>query len=351
MSTYTKLAWETIDLPAVNATTYFLILDHQNITDPSQDSRILYSGVIRAGNSLKRLDEILSQYVKPHALSLTDFQSQLYQDLYTKTFYVYYTKDDWSTFTYDDITVTYDWTYILGSKGMLSNPIYNLLDKRQFYMMTVKAASDHNVTYNISIDGNTMDAFSTSGQKVITYIKDLNEITYETSTARLPYRWSYDQLASTGGLYNNGHILSVNSSSYFLVAETCYRYCIYYINSAGGWDSLLFGGKTLQKDKITRHTYKSHYQAGSAQFGTKDYLNVIKETWQLNTNIFTDEGSDKMSELIGTNIAYLHDLEDNRIVPIVITNAECEHKTWKNQERKLSSYTIEVESAQEKYRQ
>ena len=112
----------------------------------------------------------------------------------------------------------------------------------------------------------------------------------------------------------------------------------------------LFRGKEIQTDKLTRLSYNKPYEANSTQYGKVNYLTKIEESWELNTSFLNDLQSSKMIHLLASNNLYLQDLNTGTITPVNITNSNCEHKTYKNQGRKMSTYTITVTNSQNKYR-
>ena len=74
---------------------------------------------------IEALDEVLSQYVLPDDIV---FQSGVsVDDKSHATFYIYYTIDDWETFTSDIIIITYDWSYTKTPRMILSQPITTAL--------------------------------------------------------------------------------------------------------------------------------------------------------------------------------------------------------------------------------
>lgn len=137
----------------------------------------------------------------------------------------------------------------------------------------------------------------------------------------------------------------------FQIKDNCgIRYCLYYVNSRGGWDSVLVDGIYTQKDKYTRETYTQNYRTPSTNRGVVEYRNNITESWTLYFRSLGDKNNRLFHNLFESTNVYLHDLEEGRIVPVYITSREMTYKTRKNQGRKLYTYEIEVESSQRKLR-
>jgi len=337
MATFEYYTYETININAAHEDRYFLIFNHPFIgEDPSEDYSYLYSGFVLAENKILNLNEILSQYVHPARLQ---FNASNYVQNSAEghlRFWIYYTSNDWETWTYDTISLIYNWgynkplddsTYLY--HGYLSDPILSIVDYRQFLLCSRRANSpDASQIVRIYVDGSQITNFSMTGYNIYTYARKAN----------------------TFGVSGNGHTVTIGNQTYDIITDGCYRYCLYYANQYGGWDSMLFRGKELQKDSLSRLSYKKDYIVQSTDFHKVDYLTKINETWSLNTSYLNDIQSSKMINIMGSNELYLHDLETNRIIPVNITNTACEHKTYKNQGRKMSVYNLEISASQEKYR-
>lgn len=347
MATYEKKSWETLNLPAVSGDTYFRILDHSVNTDPSAETNgVIYDGLILDGFGIQNLNEILSQYVNPTPIS---FISQLQPDNEShSTFYIYYTQDDWQTWTNDTVIIIYDWSYKPNyNRSVLSDPIINLVDNRQFFVYTIKAGSPDIInTITMKIENIVVTSFQISGYTYYNLVQDLSTSTYP---GEFTYAYSYDFFVDRTVPIEGVNKITIGPSTYY-VTNTCYKYCLYYLNQYGGWDSLLFRGRELQTDDLSRLSYKKNYVAGSTDFHKVDYLTTIQEKWSLNTSFLDNEESSKMINLMASNKIFIHDLEEGYVAPVNITNSECEHKNYKNQGRKMATYNIEVSASQPKYR-
>lgn len=346
MATYEKKSWETLNLPPVSGDTYFRILDHSVNTDPSEEtSGVIYDGLILDGFGIQNLNEILSQYVNPTPIS---FISQLQPDNASHyTFYIYYTQDDWQTWTNDFVIINYDWSYTNDARSVLSDPIINLVDNRQFFVYTIKAGTpDTQTTITMRIGSIVVTSFQVSGYTYYNLVQDLSTSTYP---GEFTYAYSYDFFVNRTVPIDGVNKITIGPSTYY-VTNTCYRYCIYYLNQYGGWDSLLFRGRELKTDDLSRLSYKKNYVAGSTDFHKVDYLTTIQERWSLNTSFLDDIESSKMINLMASNKIFIHDLEEGYIAPVNITNSNCEHKNYRNQGRKMATYNIEVSASQPKYR-
>ena len=124
-------------------------------------------------------------------------------------------------------------------------------------------------------------------------------------------------------------------------------YVLYYSNAYGGWDSLLLTGTAKKTDEIEHLTYKRHPRRRS-QFSKINYQNNVTPTWNLKTGITID--GNKMFHLLESTMVYLHNLETNEIIPVVITNSQCEYLTYRNNGKRPYFYTITVEESNTKLR-
>lgn len=346
MASYTYKSWQTINMPTVSTDTYFRILDHESTAPQDEVEGILYDGLILRGFYIQNLNEILSQYVNPSTIS---FISSLQENSGgKKTFYIYYTSDNWQTFTSDDVSIIYDWGYETDMRTTLSAPISNLVDVRQYLVYSVRPQT---VPTNLvaKIGDIVQDTYVLSHNINYNYVRNLSDDDL-IWPGEFNFGYSYDYFVTSNSLIPGTFAEFTIGSDKFIVSHTCYRYCIYYFNQYGGWDSILFAGKTIQNDNLSRLSYKKNYVAASTEFNKVNYLTTIQENWQLNTSFLDDLRSQKMINMMASNCLYLHDLEENKIIPINITNSKCEHKTYKNQGRKLYTYTIEVSASQPKYR-
>lgn len=357
MATYEKKSWETLNLPPVSGDTTFIISRTSIVptgqTPEDLESKI-YTGLILDGFYLKNLEEILSQYVNPEPLVFDNPNHLVQDDEQYVSFYIFYTQDDWSTWTRDTVNITYNWSYGSTYAGK-SNRIINLVDYRQYFvysMMTQGSSEEH---IPVALDNNTIETLDIDAGSVWTYIRKFYDDSSVVLGAEFNYAYSYDFFVNKpfdtigNAPSTEYHTLYIGGLKYY-IANTCYNYCLFYLNEFGGWDYMLFAGRELQTDKLSRLSYKKNYVAQSTDFHKVDYLTTIDETWSLNTSWLSDIQSEKMLSLLASNRLYLQDLNKQTITPVNITNSSFEHKNYKNQGRKAYTYTIEVSASQTKYR-
>lgn len=240
--------------------------------------------------------------------------------------YIGLSENDEPTTKVANIHFTYDWSYsnyldYQYDRWLAMEPLQNYYDTRQFHIFSVN-------TYA-----------TLTNRDGIEYI-NLNDArsTIKTQLPEGSYRL-YSYQAPTLKMYD------------FKVKSNCgLRYCLYYVNSRGGWDSVLVDGASIKTDKYERETYTQNYRTPSIERGVIEYRNNITESWTLYLRSLGDDKNPLFHNLYESTNVFLHDLEEDRILPVIITSTEMQYKTRKNQGRKLYTYQINVESAQRKLR-
>lgn len=251
-----------------------------------------------------------------------------YQDYYASRdfeLYIGLSPDDEPNTKVANIHFLYDWSYdsdylnTPSEAWIAMEPLQDYYDSRQFHIFSVNGPATLTDTSHYSYVNANQDR---------SLIK-----------TQLP--------PGTATLYSeNG-----NYSRKFTIKDNCgIRYCLYYVNSRGGWDSVLVDGVSMQTDKYDRETFTQNYRTPSINRGVIEYRNNITESWTLYLKSLGDSRNPIFHNLYESTNVYLHDLEEGRIIPVVITSREMQYKTRKNQGKKLYTYEITVESSQRKLR-
>lgn len=133
------------------------------------------------------------------------------------------------------------------------------------------------------------------------------------------------------------------------------RYCgdiaLYYVNAYGGWDAFLIEGVCKKVDNLTEYTLNRSFDNTTIQFEKKRYMVEINPSWELHTGWLTDEESERLARhLISSPTVYMHNLKEDKIIPVNITNTTAEYKTFKNNEKKMIGFTITVQQSQTRIR-
>lgn len=190
---------------------------------------------------------------------------------------------------------------------------------------------------------------------------------------RILYDWSYDfrfRGANTdlsrpingryvAGMYKmntsvNGQSGTVTNSltggAYNVLAD-CGEYALYYLNAYGGWDALLIDGTVLKKSTITQYTTDRNVNNNRIEFEQAKYINEIQDAYEINTGFLTDEQAANLSKnLIPSKEVYLHIISDNKIIPVLITDANVTYQTYQTNNLQMPQYKINVKESQIKLR-
>ena len=177
--------------------------------------------------------------------------------------------------------------------------------------------------------------------------------TVTISAGHRPLRLTFD----TPGIFHNkrayreGNVIinAPDKRTVLTSKNTCAKYAIYYLNPLGGWDQLLIEGKVLKTTKLENKSYKRNFDNNTNEFENKHYLKNLTTSYKFTTGYLTDEQAKLMPNLIKTTKAYLCELDTNNYIPVLINNNSVDIKTYRNQGRKLFTYTIDVQESQNKF--
>lgn len=297
-----------------------------DIKDVKADE-IIYSG--RAyeepnNNNIKiNVGRIVNGYLSNNFPEVIDDEPVHYLTDYSHTYNIMVGDVVEGTYTYYN-----SWAYEPVTGYSISVPIRKTIDRRQVFVYSLYRGDNSNdmfiydngfENHNIYIDDN----------QALICDKNLNEDVREVIITK------------------QGDI----EVDRFTVIDSCYDWCLYYSNAYGGWDSLLIKGNVVKTDKINSQYYKKEYNNKTYEFGRTKYLNIVTPSYKLYTDWFYDEEQSKLHHLLESTEVYLHNLVTDKIEPVIITNTECEYKTYTNNGKKKFYNTINVEVAQEKFRQ
>lgn len=312
------------------------------------DGEVIYTGKAFArpnSTGVKiRVNDICADYIEQ---ALPVWGKEFNEYAYTKTFLLEY--DDEGTWT-PDSTVTFynDWSYdyeYLASRDGFSFPINDLLDARQFLVFSLET-DDPSINVTVSfLDGTSITKIVTV-HRTADFNDDFNEdfAIFEMSASEGTVVIDLSKLANVASIEIEGVTFPVDNS-------LCNTHAIYYVNAYGGWDSLLLKGRASQKDNYVRHTMKVGYDNTTIEGrGTVNYANEVQKTFTLQSGWISELGASRMHHLLGSTMVYLQDLATGEMMPVIITNSECEYKTHAGEGNKLINYTIEASLAQERVR-
>lgn len=126
-------------------------------------------------------------------------------------------------------------------------------------------------------------------------------------------------------------------------------YALYYVNAYGGWDSLLLESFTsTKKDDMTKHYINKAFDNNTKEFEESVYISEVSTTYNVGTGLLTEEQAKIFAQnCLTSNQVYLHDLNEDRIIPVVITD---NNVTYKNKHNSVKGiyYRINLKESQTK---
>lgn len=143
---------------------------------------------------------------------------------------------------------------------------------------------------------------------------------------------------------------STTTPKYGYNTLSCGNYALYYRNRLGGFDAFLISGKVSEKDSYNTSSYVKFVknQVSPTERENNVYRNEITHSYEISTGWLKDSESKILAEnLLSSTKVYLHDLVNNKIIPVDIQETEIEYKNFLNL-RKLVSYTINIKESNKK---
>ena len=143
-----------------------------------------------------------------------------------------------------------------------------------------------------------------------------------------------------------GATVIINGTTYYDV-NYCGDAALYYLSSRGSWEAFLIEGTIKRTDKYAQQDYYKSFDNTTIEFGRRRFLTDIKRAWELNTGWLSDDEAEAVAtDIFPSTQVYLHLLDTDEILPVVITDTQAEYKTYENQNNQLVSYKINVEASQ-----
>lgn len=230
-----------------------------------------------------------------------------------------------------NLVVTDDWSYADRARTYFtSDPISYTLDSRQYFIFSVQNRYGDTLpscsyqTDLVSVDGvESGDYKVVSDESYTQIIKDISNLKTIDITEM-----------------NN-----VDDTRYFKVCATKNKYCLYYKNLYGGYDSILLNPTSQLSASITDNTLTTDYDTTVLNHYKRSYSKTIQNKWTLKTNLLNDTQSEKMRHIYTSNQMWLHNLETGRLYAVNPVDKTFTEKTFKSNKHKPLSYTITVEEA------
>lgn len=214
----------------------------------------------------------------------------------------------------------YDYSYEDNNDLLLTEFILPYFVKGQYVLLTFRNETTETKLYSYQIGG------------IATTIS-INPFEYKTIKI------------STG---NNSQII-INGKIYPIVDACRTNYVLYYLNSKGGWCSLPVEGRVTKRDSLNTFEFTRNYNNTLPEFGRMRYLSEYNTTYTFNTGWIKEEDVEKVVDMLESNMLYVHILDDDKIVPLLLDNTNVDYKK-KSLQEKLIYYQFEATTAQSKVR-
>lgn len=216
--------------------------------------------------------------------------------------------------------------------SVISRPLHNVVDPRQILFCTFADLSD-NTSHSVKV--------RLRQGKFILAESLPNKV--QTFTLRLTTSMA-DNIIE---IYD---YMALKLLATYEVRKTCAEYCLYYLNAHGGYDHLLINGTSKRSDNIKRTEITRVVDNTTLKHGRNDVHTEITRTWRLNTGHLTDAQWAKTHHLLGSTHVFLHNLETDEIVPVVIKANKADFNTYRNNGRRMSQLSIDVEESTKRER-
>lgn len=313
----------------------------------STSGRIIYQGLAVArpdeASCKVRINEICADYISQ---SLPAFGQSFTTSDFSMTFVVEWNASgsQWEpytvTFLYD---WSYDWSYDAVRDGM-SFPIAQVVDGRMLIPVTTPTGAA--VTAVLTKADGTTQTVTLQAHGPADFNDDFNDDYAIFDTAAQPGTAVLDL-----SQYLNVVSVTIGGHTYFVDRSGCHRYALYYVNAYGGWDALLLRGRSVETDGYQRHTAKVDYSNTTPEGrGIVNYVNEVDKRYTLRTGWLSDLGGQRAHHLVGTTLAYLHDLLTDLLLPVNIEDSECVYKSYHGEGNRPVQYEITASVAQERVR-
>lgn len=258
----------------------------------------------------------------------------------------------------------------------VSDPFVNTFTSTQYLLVDMQTSSDgsnwqstytfrlyYNYSYDeeqkVYLEAQPIDYFDSRQYLLFTFqsydnVQENVEITktFGTSTPQTQAISAYNEQKTYVSRATSNYSIKIKTSKEERIFKdrcTNTNYAVYYINRYGGWSWMLFQGKNLKTDKTQQSTYKMDFDNNvGTEFNTKVYQNDVTETWQLTSDYLSDKQSELLKHLYSSPLVYLHDLEANKVMSVLVDTKSFDYKTYRNQGRKMFTHTIKVNGSQTK---
>lgn len=316
--------WKDVELIIPRQQSDDLYVSYRLIIEGTDE--VIYNGnaYLKNGSAQVRVNDIVKNYIDEKY----DINGAQWQDNNAYANILFQVEEDGEYQDYMVLRAYNDWSYDTDRTSVFaSDPISKVLDYRQHFVFTIHNRFD-SFESKIQTDLSDGDGFYKviNNQMVTETIRDLHNL----DSVYLIDLVSREEIE-------------------FEVKCTKNKYCLYYKNLYGGFDSILLN-RTSKKLLTTKSDeYITNELNISGKHQKKQYERTVQRKWQLHTNLMNDAQSDKIRHIALTNCAWLQNLETGETVPVNVTDSTTQVKTFINNGRKVINYEITIEEALNKY--
>lgn len=123
------------------------------------------------------------------------------------------------------------------------------------------------------------------------------------------------------------------------------QYVLYYTNPFGGYDYFNYFVKYQEIDNLQTYEYVQDVDNTTTNFGKNRYLTEVNKNIKLTTDWLKEDESKRMWYLLESNKVWLHDVVEDKIYPVIITNKTIDYKQ-KTSTNKIIQYEIDLQFSQ-----
>lgn len=123
------------------------------------------------------------------------------------------------------------------------------------------------------------------------------------------------------------------------------KYVLYYTNPFGGYDWFNHIAKYQEIDDLQTYEYVQDADNTTINFAKNRYLTEVNKNIKLTTGWLKEEESKRMWYLLESTKMWLHDVVEDRIYPVTITNKTIDYKL-KSPTNKIIQYEIDLQFSQ-----
>ena len=129
----------------------------------------------------------------------------------------------------------------------------------------------------------------------------------------------------------------------YSVCQTHADYVLYYVNSRGGFDSILLNHKNVKKTKNTPTMFKKYGNNYLPKHQLLKLNNIEEETVEFTTGWLKDNQVERIYNVYNTTCAYLQDLKNGDVIPVNVNSNQYEVKDMRSNGKKFSLFTIQLQ--------